>query len=104
LAERVKDYTKTCIVNDSKKLAEKLKSPLYKRDSALGTEEGDEILEVIMDPRRVQDRKPVHAGVAILQHSKLMLLNFVDFLRKYLKKGSYALVYGGRKIQKLKLF
>lgn len=57
-----------------------------------------------MDPSRVQDRKPVHAGVAILQHSKLMLLHFVDFLRKYLVKGSYALVYGGKILHQIILY
>lgn len=89
------DYTKTVIVTDAKKLSKKLKSALYKRDALLTTEEGEDLHEIIMDPNRIQDRKPVHAGVAILQHSKQMLLEFVHFLRAYLEEGSYVLVYGG---------
>lgn len=95
MCERVADHTKTVILTSAKKLTQKLKSPLYKRDALLTTENGDDIHEVIMDPRKIQDRKPVHSGLAILQHSKLMLLKFVEFLRVYLKTGSYVLVYGG---------
>ena len=56
---------------------------------------GEGFHEVISDIATVRDRKPVHVGLAILQYSKLLLLQFVDFLRKYLEKDSYSLVYGG---------
>ena len=73
-----------------------MESPLHKQNSFLENEAGSNgIYEVVMHQRNVSDNKPVHAGVCILQHSKLMLLRFVNFLRKFLVKGSFALVYGG---------
>lgn len=91
----MEDYNKTVIVSDAKKLAQKMQSALFKRDAYLETENGEGIHEVVMDYSTITDTKPVHAGVAILQHSKLMLLQFVDFLRDYLIPGSFVLVYGG---------
>ena len=49
--------------------------------------------EFVMDQRRVEDNKLVHVGVAILQISKLMFLEFVSFLRDFLVPGSYQTVY-----------
>ena len=96
LAEKVADFTKTIVVSDAKRLRRYVESPLHKRDAFLTSESGDlGIHEIVMDQRRVKDVKPVHASICILQHSKLMLLQFVDFLRNYLEKGSYAIVYGG---------
>ena len=95
MCQRVADMTKTVLVSDAKKLKLKTESPLYKRQEFLSTESNEGIHEVIMDQQTITDNKPVHVGVAILQHSKLMLLKFVEFLRTYLVSGSYALVYGG---------
>lgn len=96
-AESVIKYTKTKILsqpNLSSKISKSIRSPFYKHHSVLMTE--DELWgvhEVIMDLSKVKDNKPVHVGVAILQHSKIMFLQFVDFLRKYLVAGSYQTVY-----------
>ena len=95
MCERVADIKKTLLISDSKKLGEKIKSPRYRRDAFLESETGEGIHEVIMDERIVTDKKPIHAGIAILQHSKLMLLKFVDFLHHYLIEGSFVLVYAG---------
>ena len=86
----------TILLSDEKKLTKKIQSPLYRTDNFLSAEDGDGMIEVTMDSKRITDRKPVHIGVAILQYSKLMLLEFVEFLRTYLNKGSYALVYSGK--------
>ena len=96
LAERVSKYTKTVLVNNRKKLRRYLESPFHKTDAFLANEADDQgIHEIVMEQRTVTDEKPVHAGVCILQNSKLMLLRFVEFLRTYLVEGSYSLVYGG---------
>ena len=87
------------LVTDTKKLKRYVESPLNKQISFLESESGEHGLhEIVMEERKVVDKKPVHIGVCILQNSKLMLLEFVDFLRKYLNKGSYSIVYGGKKI------
>ena len=83
------------IVTDPKKLVKHTKQPLFKSFAFLRTESGAGFHEIIKKQRIVTDSKPVHLGLAILQHSKLLLLRYVDFLRTYLEKGSYALVYGG---------
>ena len=73
-----------------------MESPFHKNAAFLESESGGRgIHEVVMEQRSVKDTKPVHAGVCILQNSKLMLLEFVDFLRKYLREGSFSLIYGG---------
>jgi hypothetical protein len=96
LAERVSEYTSTKLVADPTKLKKFSESPFYKNDSFLTTEEGNMgIHEFVMEQRRVTDDKLVHVGVAILQHSKLMFLEFVQFLRDYLIPGSYKTVYCG---------
>ena len=71
-------------------------SPLFRNHSFLSNESGEGVHEVISDISTLTDRKPVHVGLAILQHSKLLLLEFIDFLREYLEENSYSLVYGGK--------
>ena len=90
------NYTKTDLITDKKKLRRLVESPLSKQIAFLESESGERGLhEIVMDQRKITDRKPVHIAVCILQNSKLMLLKFVDFLRNYLDEGSYSLVYGG---------
>ena len=99
LAERVADFTKTVLIVNPKKLKKLIESPLHKRDCYLASESGDVgIHEIVLEQRRVQDTKPVHASICILQNSKLMLLQFVDFIKKFLIPNSYAFVYGGNRI------
>jgi len=96
MAERVLDYTTTKLITDPKKLEKSIKSPHFKSSIFLTTEDGDRgIHEVIMRQRTIKDQKPVHSGIAILQHSKLMMLKFVDFLLTYIKPGSFSLCYTG---------
>ena len=52
--------------------------------------------EVISGQKKVLDNKLVHVGVGILQQSKLLFLRFVQFLREFLKEGSYVPVYAGK--------
>ena len=74
-------------------------SPFYKHHSVLVTEdEEDGVHEFVMDKRRVVDDKAVHVAVAILQQSKLMFLEFVQFLRMYLEPGSYQTLYCGKSV------
>ena len=94
--ERVDTYTKTSIVTQSSSLKKKIISPLFRTHAFLSNENGEGVHEVISDIANSTDRKPVHVGLAILQHSKLLLLRFIDFLREFLEEGSYSLVYGGK--------
>lgn len=73
-----------------------MKSPLFRDHSYLENESGEGVHEVVSDMSTIIDRKPVHVGLGILQHSKLLLLRFIDFLREFLEEGSYSLVYGGK--------
>ena len=99
MAERVSKYTTTKLFRGPKsgeRLAKLIRSPFYKNHSELPTENGENgLFEVVMDQKKVTDDKLVHVGVAILQQSKLLFLRFVQFLREYLKPGSYAPIYCG---------
>jgi hypothetical protein len=100
LCERVSNYTKTVLVSNAKSLSRKMANPLYKSDAFLQTEgDTDGIHEVIMDDKKIIDDKPVHVGIAILQYSKILMLEFVDFLREFLVPGSYVFVYTGNFFQ-----
>ena len=96
MCTKVSNYSKTILLIDPKKLKKQIRKPLHKSFGFLGTETGAGIHEIIEHKRTITDTKPVHVGIAILQHSKLLLLRYVDFLRTYLKEGSYILVYGGK--------
>jgi hypothetical protein len=97
LCERVSDYSQTILVTNKKSLYNKIESPLFKHEVFLESEDLTGVHEIVMDQRRVIDNKPIHAGIAILQHSKILMLQFVDFLREFLVPGSYSLVYTGER-------
>ena len=66
--------------SNQKAMKKHTESPFHRHDSFLPTESGEpSVREFNMDQRYIRDNKPVHAGVCILQHSKLMLLQFVGF-------------------------
>ena len=80
-------------MSDPKLISKKIRTPLYKNHDFISCESGSGFHEFVMSPRKIDDRKPVQVGLAILQYSKLLLLEFVLFLKTYLIEGSYALVY-----------
>ena len=49
--------------------------------------------EVCLRKKIVKDNLPVQVGVQILMHSKLMFLEFMEFLRTHLKPGSFKPMY-----------
>ena len=80
-----------------KKISKYIASPFYKHHAVLATEdENDGVHEFVMDKRRVVDNKNVHVAVCILQQSKLMFLEFIEFLREYLEPGAYQTMYCGK--------
>ena len=83
--------TKIIPVGEYKKYKRK---KTFKDFRFLDTEaEISDFMELNLDKRRVEDSKPVHVGNAILMYSKLHFLEFIEFLRKFLMKGSYRLIY-----------
>ena len=86
-------YTHTKIVDNSK-LMKCIASPFHTDFSPLKSEIDDlEYFEVQQKPRKIIDRKPVHVGIAILQHSKLHFLRFIYWLNAHLVPGSFVLCY-----------
>ena len=99
MVEKVSSYTDTCLVSakDKKTLQRAVPSPFYKRHNELPTQTGDSgLIEIVMEKGSVLDEKLVHVGVCILQQSKLLFLRFVQFLRDYLKPGSFQTIYCGK--------
>ena len=93
MAERV-DWTNTRLGAD-RKLHRLQKSALFRSSNVLTREDGNhDIIEIEMLPRLVKDDKPISMAVAILQHSKLLLLRFVyEVSHVYFIPGSYKLNY-----------
>ena len=92
-------YTTTRLVsgpNLQKKIKRYFSSPFYKHHAVLETEDASNgVHEIVMDKRRVVDNKLPHVAVCILQQSKLMFLEFIQFLRDYLEPGSFQTLYCG---------
>ena len=93
-AENVLLHKKHKIVTQKKKLQKEFAKPTYVREKTF-TNEKDEFqgCEIELRKRSIKDNKPVHLGVAILQHSKLLLLRFMYDLQKHLIPGSFRPVY-----------
>ena len=67
----MKDYSKTKLTSDTKKLTKFICSPMHKQDDFLESETGKGIFEIQMGIRKIIDDKPFHVGISILQHSKV---------------------------------
>ena len=73
--EAVSKYRDTSIIYDDDEFVEARRSALYKSDSAVMSEENEQIAhEVSKMKNSVVDDKPVHVAVAILQNAKLLFL------------------------------
>ena len=100
MCEKVDKYTETILIppTDKKTLRRCIRSPHYLRHNELPTQTGSAgLIEITMEKKSVTDDKLVHVGVCILQQSKLLFLRFVQFLRTYLKPGSFQTIYCGEK-------
>ena len=98
MCEKVSKYTETSLLlpKQKKELLRLIRSPFYLRHNELPTQTGKEgLIELVSDKRTVNDDKLVHVGICILQQSKLLFLRFVQFLRTYLKPGSFQTIYCG---------
>ena len=99
MVERVSSYTDTILLkpSETKTLKRLIRSPFYLRHNELPVQSGESgLIEVVMEKASVNDDKLVHVGVCILQQSKLLFLRFVQFLRDYLKPGSFQTIYCGK--------
>ena len=72
-------------------MREKSKRPTYKACIRL-TEDTYEVQETIT---KINEVYPIHIGNTILHLSKLLLVEFVTFLEKFLQKDSFRLCYTG---------
>ena len=73
--EAVSKYRDTYIIYDDDEFVEARRSALYKSDSAVMSEENEQVAhEVSKMKNSVVDDKPVHVAVAILQNAKLLFL------------------------------
>ena len=96
MCQQVKDHIRCVITNDSDRISKEIRRPFLKSWKVFHCEnEEDEIMEMILKKSSVNDDKPLHLGIAILQYSKLLMLEFVCFLNEFLIKDSFSLVYTG---------
>ena len=76
-----------------RKMQEKSKRPTFQHFVEL-TESTYEVQETIT---KISEVYPIHIGNTILHLSKLLLVEFVTFLEKYLQKDSFRMAYTGNK-------
>merc|ERR1711911_99133 len=87
-------HTTTKVVFDNEKLNKLMVKPFFKDEQELVDEEGEvKGWEVESRKKAVFDDKPVHVSAAILQHSKVLFLDFMLFLYSHLKPGSFLNSY-----------
>ena len=73
--EAVSKYRNTSIIFDDDEFVEKKKSALFKSSNPVISEDNDQVAhEVSMLSKKVDDNKPVHVAVTILQNAKLLFL------------------------------
>ena len=94
LGENPFKYSKT-IIGDDAKLKKMSVSPFFKLENFMEQENGEsEVIEIIMDKKKVYGDKPVAMAAAILSNSKLHFLKFIyQVVFRFFKKGSYKLCY-----------
>ena len=92
--ESIDKYRTTDVTNDEMKFHKLVRSPLYQSAAEI-YDENDEIAgyEITRLPSSATDNKPVHVSVAILQHAKILFLEFMWFLFDHLEPGSFRTVY-----------
>ena len=74
-------------------MKEKSKRATFERFVEL-TDKTYEVQETIS---KISEVYPIHIGNTILHLSKLLLVEFVTFLEKYLQKDSFRMAYTGNK-------
>ena len=93
-AEKVEKHTDTGLYPPDHDIAKLIKQLLYKDHVVIQNEEGEAgATEVTCDKSSIEDEKPVHIGVAILQWSKVLFLRFMFYLYHHLEPGSFRSVY-----------
>ena len=68
-------------------------NPMLKSIEKIGDKD---LFETTYQKRSIKDDKLSHLGLAILQLSKLVLLEFIYHLEEHLVKGSYKICYLGK--------
>ena len=93
-AERVHNRKRHVVTDDSTKILKLMRKPLFESSIAIDHEgEEAECAELQLKKSRVLDDKPVHLSVAILQYSKLYMLQLMTFLEDHLTEGSFRPLY-----------
>ena len=93
-AEDVEKHSNTCLIPAGKDISQWLKRVLYKDHCVIDNEEGEAgAFEITCDKSNIEDSKPVHIGVCILQWSKLIFLKLMFYLFNHLEPGSFRSVY-----------
>ena len=81
-------HTKAKIVNEDK-VYNHIKHPLFKTMQELN----NNIFEVEKSKKTVRYNTPIQIGISVYSYAKLLLINFWEFLNKYLVTEKYELMY-----------
>ena len=78
-------------ITNVKRLKELRRSSRHKSNN----EVCEGVHEVALMPKKIKEHYPLHVGNTVLHLSKLLLMEFVVFLEKYLREESFRLIYTG---------
>ena len=93
-AEQVSRHRDTRVYTDLNDVIKDEKSPFFRQTKEIIDENGDlQGYLVTKTKQKVTDNLPVHIGVAILQWSKYIFIEFMYFLEQHLIEGSFKTVY-----------
>ena len=93
-AEDVEKHSNTSLYPPDHDISKFIKRALYRNHVVIQNEEGEAgATEVTCGRKTIEDSKPVHLGVCILQWSKLLFLRFMYHLFYHMEPGSFRCVY-----------
>ena len=93
-AEAVDRHKNTSLLPADYNITKLARRTMYRNHVVIQDENGDACAtEVTSLKQTIEDSKPVHIGVAILQWSKLLFLRFMFDLFKHMEPGSFRCVY-----------
>ena len=61
-----------------------------------GLQHSERFFEVTKTPQTIVERFPLHAGNCVLHQSKILLVDFVVVLEKFLQEESFKFLYTGK--------
>ena len=92
--EQVTRRTRNIATNDDSKILKYMKKVTFRQSTELVDQNNDVVAcELELHKKRIIDSLPVHFAVNILQESKLLFMQFMEYIERHASPGSCVPVY-----------